>query len=630
MDSYPPNNTRFWIPERILPRGLVMRRAETKEKAAFRRAGFSLRGLLIALAMVLIIPAIAFSVLPSWPWSSEEIGPMLHVVERGEFIHEITERGDVESASNVEIRCEVQAQGSGGTTILEIVPEGTYVQPGDQLVRLDSSGLEDEKTKQMITCANSEAVMIQAENDLESAQIALKEYVDGQYVQEKQSMESDIFVAEENLRRGIDFAEYSEKLAAKGFVTKVQYEADKFAVEKYKKDKDAAETRLRVLENYTKEKMTKQLEADIKTFKAKFEAAEHSHKLDKEKLELINTQIAKCVINAPEAGQVVYANQRDSRGGNEVIIEEGTTVRERQVIFRLPDPKRMQVKAKINEAKIALVSEGMRASIRMDAYQNMELKGKVEKVNEYPAPTSWFSSNVKEYETIIHIEEPPPGLRPGLTAQVKIRVNVLPDVVQVPVQTIFEHGDGKHYAVVRDGSGWRPQQVEIGATNDKFVVIREGLEAGQNIVLNALAYREKIAMPEVPPEIAAKAGAGGKPTGGQPAETAGSPPGDGTGAGNRSPGEPAAERPAGGGGGMDPAAIVDRIFQSDKNSDGKIQKDEAPEPMWSRFSSADKNGDGAIDRAELTAAMKAMGGQAGGGRRGGPRGGGERPGGGRP
>jgi multidrug efflux pump subunit AcrA (membrane-fusion protein) len=519
----------------------------------------------------------------------------------------------VESASNVEIRCEVQAQGSGGTTILEIIPEGTYVQPGDLLVRLDSSALEDDETKQQITCANSEAVRIQAENDLASAEIALREYLEGQYVQNKQKLESDLFVARENLSRAIEYADYSEKLAAKGYVTQVQLQADKFAVEKAMKDKEAAETALKVLDQFTKEKMVKQLEADIKTCQAKLEAAEHSHKLDLEKLELIQSQIKKCVIKAPEAGQVVYASQRDSRGSNEIIIEEGATVRERQVIIRLPDPKRMQVKAKINEAKIALVAVGMPATLRLDAYQGMVLRGTVEKVNEYPAPTSWFNTNVKEYETIVHIDSPPAGLRPGLTAQVKIRVNRLTGVLQVPVQAIFEHG-GKHYAVLRDGVGWRAQPVEIGITNDKFVVIEDGLSEGQQVVLNAIAYRDKVDLPELPLEVKDKELAGKS----QSDEPQPSPSAEGGGAGGRPRERSDRERAGGreeasgpgGRGGFDPGALVGRF---DSNGDGKLQADELPEQMRSRLSEADKNGDGAIDVGEFTAAMRAMG---GGGRRG--------------
>ena len=65
-----------------------------------------------------------------------------------EFVHEIVERGNVESASNVEIRCEVKMRGKS-ITILEIVPEGTYVEPGqvsgearflESRKRVDSAG----------------------------------------------------------------------------------------------------------------------------------------------------------------------------------------------------------------------------------------------------------------------------------------------------------------------------------------------------------------------------------------------------------------------------------------------------------------------------------------------------------
>ena len=196
-------------------------------------------------------------------------------------------------------------------------------------------------------------------------------------------------MAQENLRRGRDTERYSEQLESRGYITKVQLEADRFARQRAEKDLDAAKKKLEVLENYTKRKMAVQLKADIDTAKAKGDAAKATYDLDKSKLDLINEQIEKCTIYAPQAGQVVYANHTDWRGGQEIIIEEGTQVRERQVIIRLPDPKRMQVKAKINEAKIALVREGMPSRIRLDAFPDLELQGVVDKVNEYPAPGGW-------------------------------------------------------------------------------------------------------------------------------------------------------------------------------------------------------------------------------------------------
>ena len=58
-----------------------------------------------------------------------------------EFVSSIVEPGDVESSSNLEIRCRVKSQGRTGTAILEIIPEGEMVEKGDFLAQLDDSVL---------------------------------------------------------------------------------------------------------------------------------------------------------------------------------------------------------------------------------------------------------------------------------------------------------------------------------------------------------------------------------------------------------------------------------------------------------------------------------------------------------
>ena len=64
-----------------------------------------------------------------------------------------------------------------------------------------------------------------------------------------------------------------------------------------------------------------------------------------------------------------------------------------------------------------------------------------------------------------------------------------------------------------------------------------------------------------------------------------------------------------------PAGIAERIMSMDKNKDGKVTKDEMPEPMQRMLNVADTNKDGAIDKEEA----QAMG-QRGRGAGGPPRG----------
>jgi Ca2+-binding EF-hand superfamily protein len=71
------------------------------------------------------------------------------------------------------------------------------------------------------------------------------------------------------------------------------------------------------------------------------------------------------------------------------------------------------------------------------------------------------------------------------------------------------------------------------------------------------------------------------------------------------------------GGPADPAAMIDRMMENDKDGDGKLSKREIPRHLAQQLNDADANNDGGIDRAELTNAMNnsrpRFGGPGGGG-----------------
>src|SRR5690606_4720337 len=102
----------------------------------------------------------------------------------------------------------------------------------------------------------------------------------------------------------------------------------------------------------TKPKMLKQLESDIVITEARLGSMQKSFELEIERLAEIDDQIAKCTIHSPKDGTVIYAHSNDWRGNDEFVVEEGTVVRERQVIFNLPDSNSLRVDLKVNEALI--------------------------------------------------------------------------------------------------------------------------------------------------------------------------------------------------------------------------------------------------------------------------------------
>jgi len=463
-----------------------------------RRSGLAVGKLLIGLAVVSLAFGFGWWKFAPQAWGTVEEKPLVGNVVVGRFLHEIVERGDVQSSSNVEVRCEVQMRTlASGTAILEIVPEGTVVEAGDFLVRLDDSTLQNDLTLQQIDCNASQALVIEAQTAVETAELSLSEYRSGTFKQEEEQFQSEIFVAKENYRRAEEYLKYSQRLAGKGYVTPIQLQADQFAVEKAQKELDVAETKLKVLQTYTREKMLKQLEAAVRTAEARLLAAQETDSVEQSRLNHIKAQIAKCIIRAPGPGQVVYANDSNGRGGEDVVlIEEGRTVRERQMLVRLPNPKKMQVSAKINESRIDLVKPGMPARVKIDALPDLVLEGRVRRVSEYPLQQySSYTAHIKEYATEIEILNPPPGLRPGMTAQAAVIVQERSQATQVPLQAVFER-DGNYYCLTHSAEGFAARQVNVGPTNDKFVVVEHGLQGNEQVVITPQQFVERVTLPE--------------------------------------------------------------------------------------------------------------------------------------
>jgi HlyD family secretion protein len=462
-----------------------------------RRSGAVRKKLLVLLAMFAVGGG-AYWKFASTRLNAATEAPLLGKVVVGKFVHEIVERGDIQSSANVDVRSEVQLRSSSaaaaGVAILEIVPEGSFVEEGDFLVRLDDAQLQNELTLQTIACNTSQAIVTQAQTAVETAKLALREYESGTFKQEEEKLQSEIFVAQESHRRAQEYVRYSERLASKGYVTPIQLEADRFAVEKAAKELDVARTKLAVLHTFTKQKLMKSLEADVKTAEARLSSTLTIHSVEEARLDRIKTQIAKCVITAPKAGQVVYANDQMANG-EPIVIEEGRLIRERQVIIRLPNPKQMQVLAKINESRIDLVRPGMTAIVKIDALPDVELRGRVKKVSEYPMQQAGsYLQHIKEYATEIEILNPPAGLRPGMTAQAAVIAEERDGAAQVPLQAVMER-DGRYYCLVQTAAGLEAKQVQVGPTNSKLVVIEAGLDGADQVVMTPKQFVDQVALP---------------------------------------------------------------------------------------------------------------------------------------
>jgi HlyD family secretion protein len=440
--------------------------------------------------------------------------PTLHEVAREDLLVSVDQPGTIESRNKEIIRSQVRRE----LEITEMVEEGTIVEEGDLLVKLDSTPIEEELTEdeqqldnarsQLIaaevtlenTTSQAQSNIEQAELDYRFAQLDLEKYLNGEYPQQLAQAQAAVQVAEEDKARADETVAASRELYEAGYITENELKGDEAAAIKAQLDLEIARGELRVLQQYTHKQQKEQLEANVRQAEAELERVKNKAKADVEraKAELNNAQaqltrrerdvkeerenLANCEIRAPIAGRVVYAPQ-GNRWRQEEPLAEGSTVRFNQEIIHLPETGAMSVDIKIQEAQRDKVEVGMPVRITLPSMPAMELSGKLVDIAEYLDPSGWWNNNQKVYSARIDIDGTVSELRTGMNCQTQIIVGSFEDVLTVPLQSVVRVGE--QHMVYAPGPNGEPQPrpVTIGLDNGRKVHIKSGLAEGDLVLL---------------------------------------------------------------------------------------------------------------------------------------------------
>jgi RND family efflux transporter MFP subunit len=356
------------------------------------------------------------------------------------------------------------------------------------------SELEVQKNK-------AEGEIAKAELALTLARLDREAYENGEYQALWDKQKSALEIGRKELKEAEDGLDFSRGMVKKGFSPQEQLRSKELFVEGKRSAVKQAEADLMVLEKFTRKRKQTELEAKAKdadrdldrtkksqeaaTDKAGTEvtAAEKTSEIEKKQLERLKAQLDKCEVKAPGDGIVIYVKRPWDESSR---IKPGAQLYFQQPIFNLPDLNKMKVKMKVHESVVKKVSVGLSATMKVDALPNQVLNGKVISVAALAQGDDWRGGGVKEYETYVSIEDMPKdaGLRPGMSAEVKILIKVIPGALTVPIQGVTEVG-GQHIAYVVNGGKIERREVTIGDGNEQYVQILGGLSEGEKVSLDA-------------------------------------------------------------------------------------------------------------------------------------------------
>ena len=370
----------------------------------------------------------------------------------------------------------------GSTVILSILEEGTRVEEGDQVCILDDADFRDALAEQRITVADANSWVDQAESAYRVAQIGMQEYLEGVLPQDRALIENYLEVCRTQFQQQQEDMAWEQEMADRNLRAPSQVRSARLALERGQFAVDDALEMRAQLDDYTAPKIVNELKAKLSAIETDLAAQRASLALEQQRERRLEEAIENCVLYAPRDGIVVYAKESNGWGNVENEIREGTTVRENQPIFEIPDPTKMRVKVRVNESKISLLTEGTPALIRVEAFPDHPLRGEVTEVTVIPTPANGPFSEVRVYFALVDIEQGFEGLRSGMTAKIEFLVEDRQDVPRIPVNAIRWFDSIPFVAIPEAGGKYSWKPVEFGLVDSFFAQVTGGLAEGDRIV----------------------------------------------------------------------------------------------------------------------------------------------------
>jgi len=401
-----------------------------------------------------------------------------HIVNRTDLIVSVTEKGVLESSDNTEIRCKVMSH----SVITWVIESGSYVKPGDELVRIDTLEIEDAISERTKYAHGSRSAAERSAADVISSELAISEYLEGRYLTQVMTLEKDLTLAKSNQLTSQNLLTHAESMAARGYVSGLDVQEKTHARTHAELTVNVTEKQMEVLQKYTRAMELETLKGNLNEARARHNANVERAKMDAIRRDQAIEELGYAVMTAEQSGLVIYP--RAERWKRTPEIEEGAHVHKNQVLLLMPNLDRMQVKIGLHESVIDRVKPGLGARIKLP---DKTLDGEIIAVAEVTAPAGWWTGNAVTYDTLIELPTVE-GLKPGMSADVEVIIDQHENVLTLPTNAVLQCSEGT-FCWVRTADGVNERRtLQLGDTDDESVVVFTGVQEGDEVWLDPLAF----------------------------------------------------------------------------------------------------------------------------------------------
>ncbi len=413
------------------------------------------RKIIIGISAVVVLLVIIIGSILATRTDTPEV-TVVKVETRKELRSTVTSSGEVRPIQFMNLTSEVQGR------IEEIyVKEGEHVTKGQPLVKLDPNqlqsntdaqlaafqGAQDEvriSQSQVLAAQNS---LAQSQQQMNVAQVAIDSARQGVI-----AAQTDVDKAQVELNAATREFKRNAQLLESGVISRQLYDEAKDRVDNARASLETAKANLDSRKLSIKD-ATARLEQQAVAVKDARRAVDTANLSVTSSQSRANQQSAflrgqknqrdKTLQVAPIAGVIA---EIPSKVGTFAVAGLSTTA-----LLTIADMSAINVEVKVDETSIDKVELGQNAKIKVDAFGDKEILGKVTQKTPLAVGKSQtsggLSTNInvqeaKEFRVVIELidltEEIRDGLRPGMSATAEITTKIEKDVIAVPLQAVIE------------------------------------------------------------------------------------------------------------------------------------------------------------------------------------------------
>lgn len=429
------------------------------------------RDLIVGLAALTVIVA----GVGVWRGGAVDDG-MTATVRRGRLTSTLTLTGILKPAESISYRSPL---GGRETEVIVLAPEGTRVNEGDLIVRLDTTDVERELQRTAQELRQAQVDLQVADIEVQEAQAAISSLEKGEGALGVEEARTRLDLARKKVDRLREEYDQLKPLMEKGFITRDELKGTADELDQAEEEFALLRRRSEILLEQTRPRDRQRAELQLAQKEAQRENVRARVQEVAARGQMLQEQHEDCSMYARRPGMVVYEEYLGANPRRKIRV--GDRVTGSQVLVTIPEVNRMLVEASASEADVHRLAVGQTAAIRLEAFPDLRLTGKVIRIGTL-ARSDDRPIDDKRFDVTVEVDATNAELRPEMTARADILTGERLDVLLLPVNAVFDRqGSPVTHVVTRTGVDTRP--VQLGESSATDVEVVAGLQEGERVAL---------------------------------------------------------------------------------------------------------------------------------------------------